>query len=247
MRRAKSAKAAKTIKAYILALIGLLLASYAAILVMQWVRAHPEHFSGRQLELAHPIGWATPAKLVALAEDDAACFRMMEGAGLSYDRWPVEGEGQCRASQRMILNASAPFPALKPARAAPGCAMTAALLLWHRDIVSPEAEALFGQKVVRLENLGSYNCRNVRGGGSPSQHSRANAMDISAFILADGSRISVKDHWADEGLKGAFLHAVRDGACELFTTSLSPDYNSAHADHFHFDLASRAANWRVCR
>ncbi|MDP1909506.1 MAG: extensin family protein, partial [Hyphomicrobium sp.] len=40
---------------------------------------------------------------------------------------------------------------------------------------------------------------------------------------------------------------VRDGACRLFSTTLSPDYNAAHADHLHFDQASRGAvGGRLC-
>jgi hypothetical protein len=32
---------------------------------------------------------------------------------------------------------------------------------------------------------------------------------------------------------------VRDKACDAFGTVLSPDYNAAHADHFHLDQADR--------
>ena len=54
--------------------------------------------------------------------------------------------------------------------------------------------------------------------------------------------------WDDEGARGAFLKQVRDGACALFATTLSPDYNPAHADHFHLDQAARG-QWggRLCR
>lgn len=232
---------------YIWAFILLLLATFGAIKAMGWVRAHPEHFHGQRFEIAHPIGWATRAKLTDLSMQDDACFAALDRADIAHDRRAVVGQGQCRASQRMVFGHNAAFPAMWPSGAAPSCGVSAALLLWQRDSVSIEAETLFGEKVVRIENLGSYNCRNVRGGSRPSQHSTANAIDISAFILADGTRISVKDHWADEGLKGAFLRAVRDGACDVFTTTLSPDYNAAHADHFHFDLARRPGNWSLCR
>ena len=48
--------------------------------------------------------------------------------------------------------------------------------------------------------------------------------------------------------RAAFLRAVRDGACRLFATTLSPDYNVAHRDHFHFDQAARGAvGGRLCR
>ena len=41
----------------------------------------------------------------------------------------------------------------------------------------------------------------------------------------------------------AFLRAVRDGACRWFDAVLGPDYNAAHADHFHFDRGGG----RICR
>jgi len=42
------------------------------------------------------------------------------------------------------------------------------------------------------------------------------------------------------------LQAVRGGACGYFTTVLSPDYNAAHADHFHLDQAKRLGGWGAC-
>ena len=51
--------------------------------------------------------------------------------------------------------------------------------------------------------------------------------------------------WPGEGDKARFLRTVRDGACDGFATVLSPDYNAAHANHFHLDMSPR---WRgVCR
>ena len=70
-------------------------------------------------------------------------------------------------------------------------------------------------------------------------------IDIAGFVLADGTRISVLRDWPGEGDKARFLRTVRDGACDGFATVLSPDYNAAHADHFHLDMSPR---WRgVCR
>ena len=69
---------------------------------------------------------------------------------------------------------------------------------------------------------------------------RANAVDIAGFRLADGDadqrRLATG---ATTGAKGRFLREVRDGACDLFATVLSPDYNAAHRDHFHLDQAAR--------
>lgn len=232
---------------YVFAFVAVIAVTLGAIWAMGWVREHPQHFRHIPLSLAHKIGAATPAKLADLTADDAACFAVMDAADIGYERRPVVGEGACRASQRMIFSGNRHFPSMKPARAAPSCAVSAGLILWQRDSVGPMAQAFFGQKLARIENLGSYNCRNIAGGNARSEHSRANAIDISAFILADGTRISLSDHWDDDGAKGAFLRAVRDGACDIFTTTLSPDYNAAHADHFHLDLAKRTGGWSLCR
>ena len=40
-----------------------------------------------------------------------------------------------------------------------------------------------------------------------------------------------------------FLREVRDGACRYFDVVLGPDYNQAHADHFHLDRGGG----RACR
>jgi len=54
--------------------------------------------------------------------------------------------------------------------------------------------------------------------------------------------------WKGSQPNAAFLRDVRDGACRLFSTTLSPDYNAAHADHLHLDQAMRGKmGWGLCR
>ncbi|WP_163981017.1 extensin family protein, partial [Raoultella ornithinolytica] len=65
---------------------------------------------------------------------------------------------------------------------------------------------------------------------------------------ADGTRIGVLEDWEAGGEKAAFLREVRTGACRLFSTVLSPDYNAAHRDHLHLDEAKQGElGWRACR
>ena len=52
----------------------------------------------------------------------------------------------------------------------------------------------------------------------------------------------MKKGWRGDYRDSAFLHTVRAGACEHFTTVLSPDYDSNHHDHLHVDLARRGAD-----
>ena len=117
-------------------------------------------------------------------------------------------------------------------------------------MVQPAAEQILGKPVATIQHLGSYSCRRIygRAEGNFSEHATADAIDISGFILEDGKRISVARDWRGEGKEAIFLRAVRDGACQLFSTTLSPDYNAAHHDHLHLDQAERGRlGGRLCR
>ena len=63
-----------------------------------------------------------------------------------------------------------------------------------------------------------------------------NALDVSAFRLDDGRRVSVLDGWQGPAEQQAFLAQVQEGACALFRGVLGPDYNAAHRNHFHLDM-----------
>jgi hypothetical protein len=92
--------------------------------------------------------------------------------------------------------------------------------------------------------MGSYNCRNVAGTSKRSEHAHANAIDVSAFVLADGRRITVQGGWNGNRSERAFLKAIHKSACRRFGTVLGPDFNKAHHDHFHLDMAD---NKGFCR
>lgn len=215
-----------------------------------WLLRHPEHNPYASLSLTHPIGWATADKLAALAADGPRCRQLLRDGGIDFAPLPRVGTAQCVASDRTrLVDAVVPGLTLRPVGIAPSCAVNAALILWMRERVQPAAQRHFGQLVARIEHLGSYNCRRIGVGGNWSEHSSGNAIDIAAFMLDDGTRISLIDDWRAEpdGPRSRFLADARNGACELFATTLSPAYNRAHADHFHLDQAQRAGGWNVCR
>ncbi|MCX7284012.1 MAG: extensin family protein [Novosphingobium sp.] len=116
------------------------------------------------------------------------------------------------------------------------CPVASALQGWARFGVDRAARQIMGSPLVRVETMGSYSCRNVAGTTRLSAHATANAVDIAAFRLADGRRISVVADWNSPSPQvRAFLRTVRDSACKRFGTVLSPDYNAAHRDHFHLE------------
>jgi hypothetical protein len=118
------------------------------------------------------------------------------------------------------------------------CPVARALTLWVRGPVQASALAVFGSRVTRIESMGTYACRKIIGGnsGQLSEHARANAIDISAFILANGRRVTVETGWQGDADERRFLRDIRDKACRQFQTVLSPDYNAAHYNHLHFDM-----------
>jgi hypothetical protein len=121
------------------------------------------------------------------------------------------------------------------------CPMIPQVDHWVAGVVQPAAHRIYGMPLVEVQIAGSYSCRpmNNVSGGILSEHGHANAIDVSAFVFADGSRVSVKSGWHAGGRERAFLQAAHDGACGQFTTVLSPDYDANHRDHFHLDLARR--------
>ena len=222
------------------------------------IRDEPERFPWTPLSLSDPIGDYTGRKLAALNSDPARCEALL-GAIESGDRVVGARRGSdaaCGYDLGIVLRAAGPA-ALRfaPAGLVTACPVAAALVVWERDVVQPAAERLFGERVARVDHFGSYSCRRLYGRteGAYSEHATANAVDIAGFRLASGRRISVLGDWPDAskddaGKNAAFLREVRSGACDLFATVLSPDYNAAHADHLHLDQAARGAmGWRGCR
>jgi hypothetical protein len=130
------------------------------------------------------------------------------------------------------------------------CPLAANFTAWAEHAVRPAARAYLNSDVVRIETMGTYSCRNVNGGrsGRLSQHAFGNAVDVSAFILRDGRRISVLNGWNGKPDERAFLRRLHESACKRFGTVLGPNYNAAHANHFHFDMARSMRDGSVyCR
>ncbi|WP_301749626.1 extensin family protein [uncultured Erythrobacter sp.] len=209
----------------------------------QWLQSYPQHSPWAPLDLRDPPGWATRTKLIALRSDVTECRAVLERSDVAFTALPATGEGACVRPDRTRLG---DYP-LAPDTPAVTCPVAAALELWRRESVAPAARNILGSDLARIEHLGAFSCRRMYGGtdGPWSEHATANAIDIAAFVLEDGRRISVLGDWDGEADKAAFLRAVRDGACGSFATVLSPDYNAAHADHFHLDQDDRWAG--VCR
>jgi hypothetical protein len=118
------------------------------------------------------------------------------------------------------------------------CPLASTFAAWARFGVDRAARQVLGSGLLRIETMGSYSCRNVAGSSRRSAHARAEAIDVSAFVLEDGRRISVVGDWSDGSApERQFLQLVHVSACKRFGTVLGPNYNAAHHDHFHVELS----------
>lgn len=118
------------------------------------------------------------------------------------------------------------------------CPLANTFAAWARFGVDRAARQILGSPLVRIETMGSYNCRNVAGSSRRSAHATAEAIDVSGFVLADGRRITLAGGW--DGASPAerrFLRIVHQSACKRFGTVLGPAYNGAHHDHFHLEMS----------
>ena len=116
------------------------------------------------------------------------------------------------------------------------CPLALAFTQWVQSDLQVPAMGKFGSAVVKVETMGTYSCRPIAGTQRLSEHASANAVDVAAFVLADGRRISVLNGWNGDEREARFLKSVRASACRRFNTVLSPDYNADHRDHMHFDM-----------
>lgn len=243
---------AASIRHYLAAALVAALLLTALLVAWGWLRGRPQDLPWTPLDLSEPVGAFTGRKLAALGEDTPRCHALLREAGIRFTPLaPVDGGPTCGYDNGVRLEAGG---ARRIGFAPPGvgmsCPVAAAMAMWEWNVVQPEAQRLLGQPVVRFEHFGSYNCRRIAGRDARfwSQHARANALDIAGFVLADGSRMTIAGDWSDTGAKGTFLRRVRNGACRLFATTLSPDYNRAHRDHLHLDEQRRSTlAWRACR
>jgi hypothetical protein len=119
---------------------------------------------------------------------------------------------------------------------------------WVREVAAPLALGYTGQRLARIETGEAFACRARydKPGAVPSEHAKGNAVDIAAFVLADGRRIFVKQQ--DDGTARDLVHALRMTGCGYFTTVLGPGTDPAHEAHFHFDSGMHGAtpNYRIC-
>ena len=115
---------------------------------------------------------------------------------------------------------------MKPA-ATLACPIVSALDRWLADSVQPAAMRWFGVRVVEIKQISAYSCRGMNGNPHAhiSEHAFGNALDIAAFTLADGRRVTVRGGWRGVPEEQGFLRDVHATGCQQFNTVLAPGSN----------------------
>ena len=178
----------------------------------------------------------------ATTENTRQCMASLKEKSVRFAGLPNKSfDGGCRTIDTIKLM---DFGTATTNLGAMTCPLAANFTDWARYAVRPAAKQYLGAEVVRIETMGTFNCRNIYGGrsGKLSEHAFANAVDVSAFVLRDGRRVSVLTGWNGSSEERAFLRRLHQSACKRFGTVLGPDYNAAHANHFHFDMARSMRN-----
>ncbi|WP_428156572.1 extensin family protein [Brevundimonas sp.] len=194
------------------------------------------------------IDGGTQGAVVREGRDLERCLAELNAARVRFSPVPDrQNTATCGLSQGGVLGADLGTVA----RLAPGdvemtCQTALALSIWRRQSLEPAAREILGSDVVQIDHMGAYACRNVNNGvGSNriSAHSQAAALDFAGVRLRDGRRITVTKDWSGDAPEARFLRRIRDDACRIFGTTLSPDYNAVHHDHLHLE----ATDTRFCR
>lgn len=191
------------------------------------------------LDLREKPGVFTQWRIRLLATDSQACRATLRRSEIAATPIaPRAMSNGCGYADAVALSGGV-LIATPPMR----CAAAAAYATWLTHVVQPAAQKHLGARVLAVRTFGSYSCRDIAGRpGRRSQHATANAIDVAGFRMSDGRDVSLVRDW-DRGAVGRFLSEIRDGACGLFAGVLSPDWNAAHADHFHLDMG----RFDICR
>jgi hypothetical protein len=132
------------------------------------------------------------AEIVAGLEE---CVRLLAPTGAEVEISKPIRNGQCGTPAPVLLKRIAGVEVTPPAVV--NCRLAARLDHWMKDTVQPVAEEMLGGRVTRIVNASAYACRQRIGtsGGRLSEHSLANALDISAFVMGGDQPIDVLTNW----------------------------------------------------
>lgn len=168
----------------------------------------------------------------------ATCEADLAAAGIKFKTasLPVHAQKNltCGAPQVVMYQGSPAKIAYSPS-VMTTCTMALALARFE-TILQDEALRAFKKRVVRIHHVGTYACREMAAyKGWVSEHSYANAIDLTDFVLEDGRTLDVLKHFKTNDYLQTVTRRAFDE--EVFSSVLTPYFDKLHANHFHLDQA----------
>ena len=214
-------------------LIGLVIVG-AAVMGYRWLPSYYNPFV--PLNLDDPPGKITQYKLRRLTPE--ACASLLSQANqkqLIQTQTLADSAGDCPLTDVVRVRNFGPVTLSSSFIASCPLALSSALFV-HQQ-ARPLTQTLMGSELARIEHVGSFACRNIyhRPDARRSEHASADALDISAFQLANGQRVTVLRGWREEKTY-PWLRALLSASCDYYGNGLGPEHNAAHANHFHLGM-----------
>lgn len=200
----------------------------------RWLPSYYNPFAPLQLD--DPPGTLTQFKLRRLTPEHCETLLAQANARqLIRTQSVAETGGECPLSHVVRVRNFGPISLSSSFLASCPLALSSALFVSQQ--AQPLTRTLMGSSLTRIDHLGSFACRNIyhRPDARRSEHASAQALDISGFTLENGQRVSVLRGWQNAKTE-PWLRALLSASCGYFGNALGPDYNAAHANHFHLGM-----------
>ncbi|CAM6711971.1 MULTISPECIES: extensin family protein [Enterobacter] len=206
----------------------------AAAAGYRWLPSYYNPF--KPLTLDDPPGRITQYKLRRLTPE--ACANLLAQANqrdLIRTQLVADSAGECPLINVVRVRDFGPVGLNGSFLASCPLALSSALFISQQ--ARPLTKRYTGSDLVRIDHLGSFACRNIyhRPDARRSEHATAEALDIAAFRLANGERVTVLNGWKAANTQ-PWLKAMLAASCGYYGNGLGPEYNAAHANHFHLGM-----------
>ncbi|HEY0053005.1 MAG TPA: extensin family protein [Caulobacteraceae bacterium] len=143
-----------------------------------------------------------------------ACIRTLQQAGVTVERVPDSDDGQFCVVQGAVRITGGATP-ISPADSPMQCPLALRYVLWDRQVLQPAAREILGSAPKSVQSYGTYSCRRIYGlrenEQRPSEHARANALDVGVVVLEDGRRIDVLSDWGPPARNSRTAQSAREG------------------------------------
>ncbi|WP_234081218.1 extensin-like domain-containing protein [Enterobacter quasiroggenkampii] len=205
-----------------------------ATLGYRWLPPYYNPFT--PLTLDDPPGRITQYKLRRLTPEACASLLLQANQRDLIRTQPVaDSGGACPLNNVVRVRDFGPVGLNSSFLASCPLALSSALFISQQ--ARPLTKRYTGSELVRIDHLGSFACRNIyhRPDARRSEHATAEALDIAAFRLANGERVTVLNGWKATTTQ-PWLKAMLAASCGYYGNGLGPEYNAAHANHFHLGM-----------